>query len=189
MRSGKEIVGIVHVTGCLVCCELTSFGQFSSCSVVTCNSGPEGLNYHAASARRNPKMQYKTSLRLDGIPKERVTDPAFWTIAFSQWMKMPPSEYHRAEVLYDVLLPWLAGGRVLPEAMAETIDDKYADWRSPQVSFAFAAFSSVCVVPTHLTRSSSDIFSYAASRHKLIPVTHRSSSLRHASVGRFKRKA
>lgn len=45
----------------------------------------------------------------------------------------PASEYHRVEVLYDVLLPWVSG-KLLPEALVETKDDVCADWRTPQRS-------------------------------------------------------
>jgi len=46
-------------------------------------------------------------------------------------MKDPASEYHRVEVLYDVLLPWLAN-KLLPEALAEAAHDPFSDWRTPQ---------------------------------------------------------
>ena len=62
-------------------------------------------------------------------------DKAFWTLALTQWLKQPPSEYHRAEVLYDVLLPWLAG-TTLPQAVASAAQDPAALWVSPQVRAA-----------------------------------------------------
>lgn len=43
----------------------------------------------------------------------------------------PQSEYHRVEVLYDCLLPWLAD-RLLPEAILDTaMADPGADYRTP----------------------------------------------------------
>lgn len=43
----------------------------------------------------------------------------------------PGSEYHRVEVLYDCLLPWLAD-RLLPEAILDsTMNDPGADYRTP----------------------------------------------------------
>ena len=48
---------------------------------------------------------------------------------FSLWVK-EPSEFNRAEVVYDALLPWLAG-RFLPAALEETRDDAFAQWRTP----------------------------------------------------------
>ena len=62
-----------------------------------------------------------------------MLDPAFWTLLFSQWLKEPASEYHRVEVIYDVLLPWLAQEQ-LPAALARTATDPHAHWRTPQRS-------------------------------------------------------
>ena len=82
---------------------------------MTCNSG-SGLEYHpssACAASSTPsKMKYRTCLRVEDIPGSRMKDLGFWTVMFSLWMKPNNpkllSEYNRVEVLYDVLLPWLA---------------------------------------------------------------------------------
>jgi len=81
-------------------------------SFITCNSGT-GLEYHPSTAadcdKAPPKNKYKTCIRINDIPSERILDMGFWAIFFSLWMKKEPaSEYHRVEVIYDVLLPWLA---------------------------------------------------------------------------------
>jgi hypothetical protein len=102
-------------------------------SFVTCNAGA-GLRYHPSSGESPPNLKFKTCLRIDNIPLERFSDLGFWTLLFSQWMKQPASEYHREEVLYDVLLPWLSGKQTLNEAMVETANDPYAEWRFPQCS-------------------------------------------------------
>jgi hypothetical protein len=95
---------------------------------VTCNVG-SGLNYHPSRPGPPPKMLYKTAIRINDVPVSRMTDPAFWLLFFTQWMRQTPSEYHRMEVVYDVLLPWLAG-RLLPLALADTQTDPYAAWRT-----------------------------------------------------------
>lgn len=97
---------------------------FVSCNVAS------GLAYHPSRPGPPPKLLRKTAIRLEGIPTARMTDPAFWGLLFTQWMRQTPSEYHRSEVLYDILLPWLAG-RLLPLALAETQTDPRADWRTP----------------------------------------------------------
>ena len=110
-----------------------SFDRFS---VVVCNSG-DGLQYHPSNPEDMPKIKYRTSIRLNDIHEDRISDKAFWAMALSQWLKSPASEYHRVEVLYDVMLPWLAQ-RLLPEAIAESAADPCAAWRSPQVLALFS---------------------------------------------------
>ncbi len=113
---------------------------------VSCNAG-QGLVYHPSTPAEAPKIKYKTCLRLEHIPAARMASTAFWATALSQWMK-PRSDYHRMEVLYDVLLPWLVAGEMsggggggggngqprrtlLSEALLETQEDPAADWRTP----------------------------------------------------------
>jgi hypothetical protein len=40
-----------------------------------------------------------------------------------QRMKEPPGENQRSEMLYDVLLPWLAGDRLVSTILAEERDN------------------------------------------------------------------
>eukprot|EP00667_Euglena_gracilis_P007756 EG_transcript_7840 len=116
---------------------------------VTCNSG-SGLKYHPSrpttSANSAPKLRYRTALRIEDVPAERMADKGFWALLLSQWMKPNDpnlmSEYNRVEVLYDVLLPWLAEApashpgstRLLSQALLDTEGDPRADWRSPSRS-------------------------------------------------------
>ncbi|TFJ87145.1 hypothetical protein NSK_001478 [Nannochloropsis salina CCMP1776] len=119
-----------------------------SYAFVTCNAG-QGLAYHVSAPAESPKMKYKTCLRLENIASARMTSMAFWATALSQWVKAR-SDYHRVEVLYDVLLPWLIsdspaaleGGipvyrtppprrLLLPQGLIETRNDPAADWRTP----------------------------------------------------------
>ena len=72
-----------------------------------------GLNYHPSCGCDDdetlPKLKYQTVFSIDDVPGHRMKDPAFWAMLFGLWMRRkPPSEHHRVEVIYDVLLPWLA---------------------------------------------------------------------------------
>ena len=65
-----------------------------------------------------------------------MTDVAFWSLAYALWLKDPPSEYHRVEVIYDVLLPWLVegekGDQTVTNCMISTSNsDPYATWKTP----------------------------------------------------------
>ena len=75
-------------------------------SLVVANGG-NALAYHPAKPF-GEKMKYKTCCRVTRIPRTRIADMGFWTLTFLLSTKDPPSEYARAEVVYHVLLPWLA---------------------------------------------------------------------------------
>lgn len=109
-------------------------------SLVVCNPG-HGLEYHpstgSASDSDPPKIKHKTCLRMDSIPGSKIKDAGFWSLAFALWVKNPPSEYHRVEVLYDVLLPWLAchdpnQALTVNGKLLATRADPNADWRTPE---------------------------------------------------------
>lgn len=97
-------------------------------SFTVCNKGPGADMYHpqsvgSSSARASDtvasacdKIRVQSSVQIRGIPAARFLDMAFWSLLFSLWVRKPPSEYHRVETLYDVLLPWLAGDKLLPLA-------------------------------------------------------------------------
>jgi hypothetical protein len=63
-----------------------------------------GLKYHPSTGSDTyatpPKIKFKTCIRFDGISAVKMTDVAFWSLAFALWLKDPPSEYHRVEVIY-----------------------------------------------------------------------------------------
>ena len=129
-------------------------------SFIICNSG-SGLEYHPSCASDNdntpPKMKYKTSMKIEHIPIERITDIGFWLIMFTLWVKQG-SEYHRVEVIYDVLLPWLAATnqngiqRLLPEALLQTAQNPYSQWKTPQRS-GTSSFRCVWHGMTYLLRT------------------------------------
>eukprot|EP00043_Microstomoeca_roanoka_P005858 m.58502 g.58502 ORF g.58502 m.58502 type:complete len:4257 (-) comp13155_c0_seq1:39-12809(-) len=97
----------------------------TSCAFITCNSSH--CNYHPSRPDRD-KIKYRTSIRLDDVPLHKMLDPIFWSIMLSLWLK-EPSEYHKGQIIYDVLLPWLADS-LLPTALAKTAKDPYAEWRT-----------------------------------------------------------
>ena len=103
----------------------------TSFRLIICNRG-SGLEYHANNAVIDPeKIKYQSCAVLESIPAEKIFDMAFWSLMFSLWMNAnPASEYHRVEVIYDVLLPWLAG-KCLPQAW---VIDPDRFWRTPQRS-------------------------------------------------------
>ena len=104
---GQQSVGwVMHII------ERSADGQ--SFALTTANAG-QGIEYHLAKPGHD-KTKYRTCLRLDGLPGERLLDPGFWAVALSLWVRGEASEFSRVEVLYDVLLPWLANGPLLPTA-------------------------------------------------------------------------
>ncbi|RHY32657.1 hypothetical protein DYB32_002374 [Aphanomyces invadans] len=80
-------------------------------SLTICNRGP-GSEYHPSRPDQF-KVKVQSCPTIEGIPASRFLDMSFWSMVFALWLKSPPSEYHRVETLYDVLLPWLADS-VLP---------------------------------------------------------------------------
>ena len=105
--NGSDTVGcVIHLI------ERTGSSEFS---FVTCNAGGNpGLEYHPSRSHHDGdevKLKYKTCLRMNKIPLERMCDVAWWSVLMAQWMRAGQSagENQRAEVLYDVLLPFLGG--------------------------------------------------------------------------------
>lgn len=94
-------------------------------SFTVCNKGPGAELYHphhvesSGDTTANPKLRVQSVLQIREIPASRFLDMAFWALLWSLWVRTPPSEYHRVETLYDVLLPWLAGDKLLPLAVDE----------------------------------------------------------------------
>ncbi|CAJ1420566.1 unnamed protein product, partial [Effrenium voratum] len=104
-----------------------------SYSVAVCNRGPGALEFHPSrlvpkDGPGGPKLKLLATLRFEQVPRARACDPGFWALAFAQWVP-GATEYHRAEVLYDVLLPWLAGGRISECLATEARFSRV--WRTP----------------------------------------------------------
>jgi hypothetical protein len=98
-----------------------------------------GLEYHSMTPcdtdATPPKVKYATSLRVDDVPLDRIHSPAFWTMILAQWLREDGSEYHRVEMIYDVLLPWLVAPRALSAAAATAAGaDPAIVYRTPQRS-------------------------------------------------------
>jgi len=111
-------------------------------SFVTCNGGCSGIEYHPSSSTDTGKLRFKTCIRISEIPLAKVQDKAFWSTHLSLFLKQPAGEYQRGEVVYDVLLPWLAD-ELLPAALAKTENDPRAQWRTPCRSGGSATYKSV----------------------------------------------
>ena len=109
-------------------------------SFITCN--PSSSVFHPCQpATNSSKIMYKAALRLGGIPKEEVTNTAFWMMLFSQ--SLTASEFHREEILYDVLLPSLTPSGQLADAAATAINDEGTEWRTPQRTAASSYWKSL----------------------------------------------
>ncbi|TMW68228.1 hypothetical protein Poli38472_007900 [Pythium oligandrum] len=113
-------------------------------SFTVCNKGPGAELYHPSIIRDETatdssdmqdhdissscdKIRVQPYVQISSIPASRFLDLAFWSLLFSLWMRKPPSEYHRFETIYDVLLPWLAGDKLLPLAIEDT-SQTASDW-------------------------------------------------------------
>lgn len=98
-------------------------------NLVVCNAGA-GLNYHPSRVcEEDPtKIKYLTCFKLEKLSRNRFLDRAIWTTMFSQWFST--SEFHRVEVIYDVLLPWLTGEPTLSHALQHAVEGGSPEWRT-----------------------------------------------------------
>ena len=80
-------VGLQTANAVMHIVEKTAANTFA---FVTCNSAA-GLVYHPSVPTSDAKLKSKCSIRLDGIPVDRMSSPVVWTLLLSQWMKNPPS--------------------------------------------------------------------------------------------------
>ncbi|KAI9918712.1 hypothetical protein PsorP6_012156 [Peronosclerospora sorghi] len=109
-------------------------------SFTVCNKGPGADMYHPCRVDdRADKIRVQSCIQVGAIPAARFFDMAFWALLFSLWVRKVPSEYHRVETLYDVLLPWLAGDTLLPLALERTEKQTFADWKSAALGGAHTA--------------------------------------------------
>lgn len=84
------------------------------------NTG-KGITYHPSTAVDAPKMKYQTTIRISNIPRARMLDDVVWYFFWK--IQVAQSDDHRAEVLYEMLLPYLAG-KPLAHALAESAEEK-----------------------------------------------------------------
>ena len=116
--STAGVVGsVIHVL------ERESDNRFA---LVTCNSGSgwgsvvcglpyeSGIEYHEASSESFPRPTARTALKIKNIPRHRVLDEGFLSILLGQLALMRGE--NGARIVYDVLLPHLAG-TTLDDAM------------------------------------------------------------------------
>ncbi|OWZ23137.1 hypothetical protein PHMEG_0002034 [Phytophthora megakarya] len=121
-------VGNVNSHSIIYVVEKTSEDEYS---FTVCNKGPGAEMYHPCKVEGGvDKIRVQPCIQIGAISATRFLDMAFWTLLFSLWVRKPPSEYHRVETIYDVLLPWLAGDRLLPLASETTEQRAPTDWTS-----------------------------------------------------------
>ncbi|KAG7392086.1 hypothetical protein PHYPSEUDO_002310 [Phytophthora pseudosyringae] len=121
-------VGNVNSHSIIYVLEKTGDAEYS---FTVCNKGPGAEMYHPCKVEDGAdKIRVQSCIQISAIPAARLLDMAFWTLLFSLWVRKPPSEYHRVETIYDVLLPWLAGNKLLPLASEMTEQRVPTDWTS-----------------------------------------------------------
>uniref|UniRef100_M4BT12 ubiquitinyl hydrolase 1 n=1 Tax=Hyaloperonospora arabidopsidis (strain Emoy2) TaxID=559515 RepID=M4BT12_HYAAE len=109
-------------------------------SFTVCNKGPGAEMYHPCKVRDSAdKIRVQSCIQISNISAHRFLDMAFWSLLFSLWVRKPASEYHRVEIIYDVLLPWLADDQLLPLAYEKSSQDAPTDWTSAAFGGAHTA--------------------------------------------------
>jgi hypothetical protein len=101
-------------------------GKFAFC---VCNTG-NGISYHPSINVDYPKTKYKTAMRFGEIPLQRISSVEFWYMLLN--LMVSRSVHHRPEVVYEVLLPFLAGGSF--HSLVERELEECGEWESPQLS-------------------------------------------------------
>jgi hypothetical protein len=94
-----------------------------------CNTG-NGNAYHPSVGTDYPKTKFRTAMRFSGIPLERMASVEFWYMTFN--IMITRSLHHKPEVVYEVLLPFLADGPFHLKVEKEL--DLCGHWESPQRS-------------------------------------------------------
>ncbi|KAG1698490.1 hypothetical protein DVH05_015030 [Phytophthora capsici] len=123
-------VGNVTSHSIIYVIEKTSDAEYS---FTVCNKGPGAEMYHPCKVKDSDKIRVQSCIQIGSIPATRFLDMAFWALLFSLWVKKPPTEYHRVETIYDVLLPWLGGDKLLPLASEMTEQSAPTDWTNAAV--------------------------------------------------------
>ena len=90
-----------------------------SYAMVVCNTG-SGVEYHPPKmlADTYPKTKRCTAMKVPNIPSQRMVDEAVWFLMFK--MKVISDKSHGPNMLYEVLLPHLAGDSVGPSELGTT---------------------------------------------------------------------
>ena len=98
--------------------------------VVTLNTG-QGVGHHPGSSKWFPKEKRRTAIRLLA-DAERIVDPGVWFVLWQQMREW--KAVHGPSVLYESLLPHLAGDVQLQDALraAEASGVRQGEWETPQ---------------------------------------------------------
>ncbi|CAI5722768.1 unnamed protein product [Hyaloperonospora brassicae] len=109
-------------------------------SFTVCNKGPGAEMYHPCEVKDGAdKICVRSCIQISNILASRFLDMALWSLLFSLWVRKPASEYHRVEIIYDVLLPWLANDQLLPLAYEKSAQYALTDWTSAALGDAHTA--------------------------------------------------
>lgn len=105
---------------------------------VTINTGL-GINYHdnRSGDGARAKRQCVQDLALGGVPGWRLLDPAFLYLLVST--RCHPQDSNGPDVVYRVLLPWLAGDAPASALATAAVLQRVGPWATPQrAGFCFA---------------------------------------------------
>ena len=102
---------------------------------VTANTG-EGVNYHPKVQEAYPKDKHRCCIRIRGIPASRFPDEGVWFLFHA--IRCFTDDGHIPQMLYEVILPHLAGDRALSAAVEDcdpgTGDGTNGPWETVQRS-------------------------------------------------------
>ena len=88
-----------------------------------CNTGDGVSLYHHHDALSHyPKDKHQTALNLRGISPERMASPDVWCMILQ--LRCVPSELNGPKILYEVILPHLAGATAVAGGMVSLFDSQ-----------------------------------------------------------------
>ena len=101
-----------------------------------CDMSRWSAPYQERSYETLPKVRRRARQTLEDVDLKRVTDPVFLLTILSL---RRPAESHRVEMVYDVLLPWLAQRPVLFTETTKSQDD----FRTPSRAYQTSGYRSL----------------------------------------------
>eukprot|EP00938_MAST-03A_sp_MAST-3A-sp1_P001574 g1574.t1 len=101
-----------------------------------CDTSRWSAPYQERSYETLPKVRRRARQTLEDVDLKRVTDPVFLLTILSL---RRPAESHRVEMVYDVLLPWLAQRPVLFTETTKSQDD----FRTPSRAYQTSGYRSL----------------------------------------------
>ena len=108
----------------------------SKVTFTICDTSRWSAPYQERSYTMLPKVRRRMRQTLEDVDLKRVTDPVFLLTILSL---RRPAESHRVEMVYDVLLPWLAQRPVLFTETTKSQDD----FRTPSRAYQTSGYRSL----------------------------------------------